>query len=597
MSRRARPGFALYDRVLNEYRPTRRELVGAAAAVSLLRPGIALAGTRTPTVFSRPVGRLAGSSAELPVSWPFVLAGVQWSGAAGARIELRARARDGRWSRWALVSTLGHDADGEGRRESAHGGEDGPRLYGEPVWFGVADRFQLRASEPVHGVRVHFVSAQGVAAAAGPEAARLASATGNAGAAAAFPLAQPILDAGSGQPPIIARSVWAGDHAPPAVPPGYGDVRLAFVHHTDNPNGYGAGEVPAMLLAIYDYHRYVRGWNDIGYNFVIDEFGRIWEARDGGIDQAVVGAQAGGYNLESTGVAVLGTFTYVVPPPATIDALQRLLAWKLSLHGVPTFGQVTVEVNPSDAFYTAFAPGAHISLPRVAGHRQGCTTDCPGDAFFARLPAIRPVVRKLAGRPAAVTLELSGKGVKRASYLMLASAEPGAGVPYTVSGRLAILGGAPIAGAPIEVQQLTSAGEHTVASATTTADGSWSAAFEPVHSVLLRALHRPFPATASPLVALSVPPAVTLSVAAGAPLTVTGTVLPHIGKVTIDAYATRHDRAKLAAHKVVDVKRGLFTSRLKLPRGRYEVVARTAPDARNAAGSSPPLIVTVPPTG
>jgi hypothetical protein len=85
--------------VLNEYRPTRRELVGAAAAVSLLRPGIALAGTRAPTVFSRPVGRLAGNSAELPVSWPFVLAGVQWSGPAGARIELRARARDGRWSR------------------------------------------------------------------------------------------------------------------------------------------------------------------------------------------------------------------------------------------------------------------------------------------------------------------------------------------------------------------------------------------------------------------------------------------------------------------------------------------------------------------
>ena len=81
---------------------------------------------------------------------------------------------------------------------------------------------------------------------------------------------------------------------------------MAFVHHTENPNGYSAGEVPAMLRAIYAFHRYVNGWNDIGYNFVIDLYGRIFEARAGGIDEPVVGAHAGGYNLVSTGVAVLG---------------------------------------------------------------------------------------------------------------------------------------------------------------------------------------------------------------------------------------------------------------------------------------------------
>jgi hypothetical protein len=136
------------------------------------------------------------------------------------------------------------------------------------------------------------------------------------------------------------------------VKPGYGTVKLAFVHHTDNPNGYSAAQVPSMLYAIYQFHRYTRGWDDIGYNFVIDLFGRIWEAREGGIDQAVVGAQAGGYNKVSTGVAVLGTFDSVLPSGAALAALQRLLAWKLSLHGVPTSGRVTVEVNPADASYT-----------------------------------------------------------------------------------------------------------------------------------------------------------------------------------------------------------------------------------------------------
>ena len=213
-----------------------------------------------------------------------------------------------------------------------------------------------------------------------------------------------MLDAGPGQPPIIARSAWAHG-AGPAAPPAFGTIKLAFVHHTDNANGYSAGEVSAMLLAIYDFHRYVRGWDDIGYNFVIDAFGRIWEARAGGIDQAVIGAQAGGYNAVSTGVAVLGTFTDVSPSQAAIDALEHLLAWKLSLHGVPARGDVTVEVDPAAAFYTPFAPGAHVSLPRVAGHRDGDTTDCPGNVLYGQLPGIRPVIERLAGSPAALSTE------------------------------------------------------------------------------------------------------------------------------------------------------------------------------------------------
>ena len=121
----------------------------------------------------------------------------------------------------------------------------------------------------------------------------------------------------------------------PRVAPEYGSVQLAFVHHTENPNGYSAGEVPAMLRAIFLFHRDVHGWNDIGYNFVIDLFGRIFEARAGGIDEPVIGAQAGGYNLESSGVAVLGEYG-AHDLPGGRAALARLLAWKLSLHGVPS---------------------------------------------------------------------------------------------------------------------------------------------------------------------------------------------------------------------------------------------------------------------
>ncbi len=391
--------------------------------------------------------------------------------------------------------------------------------------------------------------------------------------------AGPALDAGPGQPPIISRNVWAQGHAPPRFPPAYGSVRLAFVHHTETPNGYSPGEVPAILLSIYHFHRYVRGWNDIGYNFAIDAFGRIWEARAGGIDEAVIGAQAGGYNLVSTGVAVLGSFMDVVPSAAAIGALERLLAWKLSLHGVPALGRVTVEVDPADAFFTPFAPGANVSLPRVAGHRDGDSTSCPGNAFYARLPSIRPRVAALAGVPAAVTLTATP-----------VVATPGSAV--TLSGRLRELGGSPVGGAPIEVQQVTARGAKTIATTTTAADGSWSAAVGPPANLLLRALHRPAPATVSNVAFLGVRPTVTLNVDSVSPLRVSGTVVPFKRAVTIDLYAFVNGRRRLVASNRVAVKQGRFAARIRSRRhGPSLLVARAAPDAHTVAGASPAVRV------
>src|SRR5262249_21381761 len=141
-----------------------------------------------------------------------------------------------------------------------------------------------------------------------------------------------------------------------------------------------------------------------------------------------VGAQAGGYNLESTGIAVLGTFATVVPTRAALYALERTIAWKLSLHGVPTHGHVTVVVDPADAFYTPFRPGAHVSLPRVAGHRDADSTDCPGNALYDRLPAMRSRIDALARHPLRLTLSSPGSAAR-------------AGTPTRLSGRLASVDG------------------------------------------------------------------------------------------------------------------------------------------------------------
>ncbi len=304
-------------------------------------------------------------------------------------------------------------------------------------------------------------------------------------ALAGLPLVSCGLQAGPGQPPIVARRAWAHDSAHPKVAPEYGTVRLAFVHHTENPDGYSAAEVPAMLRSIYVFHRYGRGWNDIGYNFAIDRFGRIFEARAGGIDEPVTGAQAGGYNAYSTGIAILGTYSAQDISPAARAALQHLLAWKLSLHGTPVQGHVTVRVTADGAVYSRYPANTHVTLPRVAGHRDADSTECPGNALYGELPGVRHAAAQLAGAPARTTLQL------------LSAHAAGAASPLLV-GSLRLLNGAPLASAPIEIQARAvsrkgeAVTERTLAQAVTDAEGGWSLPVsispEPPPAMALRAV-------------------------------------------------------------------------------------------------------------
>jgi N-acetylmuramoyl-L-alanine amidase-like protein len=549
---------------------TRRTLLrGAAAAgvAGLLGPSAALARDGAAArVFSREVGGLTGTSPVIGAGRPFVLAGLQWAGRRAARIEMRARSDGGRWSRWALASVGGHEPDRPA---------EGTASFGEPLWFGTADQVQLRAADAVNGVRVHFVAAGAVET---PPPMHPFITT------APYALVDVDLPAGPGQPPIIARSAWAGSRHPPTSGPYYGSIDLAFVHHTENPNGYAPGQVPAMLLAIYDYHRFTRGYFDIAYNFVIDAYGRIWEGRAGGVDQPVVGAHAGGYNSVSTGVAILGSFMSSQPSGAAVASLQRLLAWKLALHGVPVGGKVRVEVNPSDAFYTPFAPGQRVLLPRIAGHRDGDLTSCPGTDLYHRLPAVRTTVHRQAGP----LYQLS---------LAAAQTRVAPGTAVALSGAFTQPGVAPIAGAPLQIQSMSGNGAlSTVTTVTTAADGSWTATLPFPQSAVVRALHAARPAAVSDLVAVGVVPALTLALASTSPMRVSGTVQP-AKPVTVSVYKLVKGRRRLVSSRRLKAAGGTFNANVSLgrrPRGHFVIVARTAADAVSLGGASAPVTVTAP---
>jgi hypothetical protein len=428
---------------------------GLAATIRAARP-------RLSELWLGDVGT-GGRALALPAGTDLV--GIEWHGPSDASPLLRVRARQGGWSRW--VSAAGCGAGGR----SAHAGP----LVGAPVWVAGAAALELSAARALSGVRLHLVDAG-----AGAAARRLSLAGRSLGRAELAGAPQVLPQLSAGQPAILARSSWAQGVCHPAVAPGYGAVEMAFVHHTETPNGYLPGEVGAMLRSIFAYHRFVRGWNDIGYNFVIDAFGRIFEARAGGIDEPVVGAQAGGYNLSSTGVAVLGSFAGAPAPGSAVRALQQLLAWKLALHGVPALGRVRVRVSPAGAVYSRFPAGARVWLARIAGHRDGDSTDCPGDALYGQLPAIRGAAAHLARTPARATIALL-RGAPNAS----ASSPAPPAAPPALGGSLALLDGTPIVGALLSLQLRSVARrgevvrERTLAQVRTGPGGAWTLALGP----------------------------------------------------------------------------------------------------------------------
>lgn len=206
------------------------------------------------------------------------------------------------------------------------------------------------------------------------------------------------------RPPVVARSAWLDDlarHAQP--PPRYDDKVVAvFVHHTDSPNGYACADAPRIIRYLYAGQTDARGWDDIGYNFLVDRCGTIYEGRAGGVDRPVTGAHTQGFNHRTAGIAALGTFTAGVPvPQAMVDAIAALTAWKLGLSGIDPRADVRLTSSNS---LSRYASGTTATLPALAGHRDGYMTSCPGAALTARLPEIRETAAALQGRTGSRTL-------------------------------------------------------------------------------------------------------------------------------------------------------------------------------------------------
>lgn len=333
-------------------------LLRVAAVLFFLTPAAAWAGEASIRSQDLPVGGLR-TTASVTAPKRFDLVGLHWRGS--GTVLFRTRSVTGRWSAWRTAAPEAEDTPDGGTREGR--ARAGWHL-GNPYWVGASDRLQWRVRGDVHRLRAWYVSS---------------------------PAQRQTLRAVSmaGSPKIVLRAAWRADDEILRGAPRYaGRVYFSVVHHTAGSNSYTATQSPAIVRAIQLYHVKGNGWNDIGYNFLVDKYGQVFEGRIGGIERNVVGAHAEGFNYGSTGVAVLGSYTSSSITPAARQALVKLLAWRLDVAHVDPVSLV----NWSSGGNAKYPLGTHLKIRAISGHRDTGYTSCPGNMLYGQLPLIARLV-------------------------------------------------------------------------------------------------------------------------------------------------------------------------------------------------------------
>ncbi len=193
------------------------------------------------------------------------------------------------------------------------------------------------------------------------------------------------------QPAIRPRSDWDQGNGPtgPIEPE---DPRFLLVHHTAQPdNNYSAEDVPGLLRSMYWFHSGdEKGWADIAYNFLVDQFGTIWEGRTGSIAGPVRGSATGGNQGFSQLCCFIGNLSETDPTQAATDSMVELLAWLAVQRNIDIQPGATVSFTSRGS--NKWPQGTEITTPTIAGHRDMSQTSCPGDRGYAfvtgRLPEL-----------------------------------------------------------------------------------------------------------------------------------------------------------------------------------------------------------------
>jgi hypothetical protein len=388
------------------------------------------------------------------ITRPFSLIGATWTdphAALDGTVEVRTRsAADGRWSAWRALDSGEPDPAEPGSTDVPARGST------EPLWVGPSDGVDARLAFPggrtrpaPAGMRLDLINpdqsaagtrADGAATSAPPTSgAAQATETGSAAPATETGSAAPAIETGGTAatapraagaadtvalprrpvPRLVSRAGWGANEAIVKHAPEYtGPVQVVFVHHTATGNGYRCGQSASIIRGIELYHVRSKGWNDIGYNFLVDKCGTLFEGRRGGVDKPVLGAHTLGFNSNSAAIAVIGDYTGRGAPARVRSVIARVAAYKIGAYGNNPAGRVVLTSNGSDRYRA----GARVALNRISGHRDTGRTACPGTALYRQLGGIRAVAG--AGPAGLGFLRMTGASRFGAAYYTQGAVSP-----------------------------------------------------------------------------------------------------------------------------------------------------------------------------
>ncbi|WP_435850189.1 N-acetylmuramoyl-L-alanine amidase [Streptomyces uncialis] len=226
------------------------------------------------------------------------------------------------------------------------------------------------------------------------------------------PTAPPVPPSTAPKPPITSRVGWQADESLSNEGPEYNpDVKAVFVHHTAQTSNYSCVDSPKIMRGLHTYHVQSEGWKDLGYNFVVDKCGTVFEGRKGGTDLPVLGAHTYGFNRESAGIAVIGSYDTAAAPSAALTSVARVAAWKLGQYKADPTGTVKLKAGANGGNFKGvkFTSGSSYTFDRISGHRDGFNTICPGGQLYGQLPTIRSYAGGTVGGLAIKSVAGAGK--------------------------------------------------------------------------------------------------------------------------------------------------------------------------------------------
>ena len=212
----------------------------------------------------------------------------------------------------------------------------------------------------------------------------------------AVPAALPVATSANGLPvPVTTRAEWGANASYMSWDPDYASAGHVVVHHTAGTNNYSAGQSASIVRGIYYYHAVTLDWGDIGYNFLIDKYGTVFEGRSGSVaapaGEMSVGAHARGVNTGTMGLSMMGDYSSVSPSDAQLSSVGKMAGWFLRRAGITDAnGWAGLNVWTTERYQA----GSTISMPRILGHRDVGYTSCPGNVGYSKLGTIRTIAQQ-----------------------------------------------------------------------------------------------------------------------------------------------------------------------------------------------------------